>query len=214
MARTNNDQAHLRQLRDAYARIGCLPSYSEIARILNFKAKNAAFKLSQRLIASGHLTKAVGGRLAPGPAFFTLELSEDEVRAGFGEDGGGTGLVQAQALDQLLSSKPSKTIMVKVRGNSMIHAGILNGDVAVVEASSQALTGEIVVAEIDGSQTIKEFRNDRGQSRLVAHDIHSEVMLPQRTLNIIGVVRGIVRSYRPPVVARANITKREKLNDD
>lgn len=66
-------------------------------------------------------------------------------------------------LDQLLMAKPSKTVLVKVRGDSMLNAGILSGDVAVVETSSQALTGDIVVAEIDGSQTIKEFRNDRGQ---------------------------------------------------
>lgn len=56
-----------------------------------------------------------------------------------------------QALDQLLMAKPSKTVLVKVRGDSMLNAGILSGDVAVVETSSQALTGDIVVAEIDGS---------------------------------------------------------------
>lgn len=207
MARTNNDQAHLRRLRDTYARMGYLPSYSEISRALGFKAKNAAFKLAQRLIASGHLTKSVGGRLAPGPAFFTLELSDDEVRAGFGADGNATGLVQAQALDQLLMARPSKTVLVKVRGDSMLSAGILSGDVAVVETSSQALTGDIVVAEIDGSQTIKEFRNDRGQSRLVSHGIDSKAVTPETTLNIIGVVRGIVRSYRLPADGGAKIKK-------
>jgi len=207
MARTNNDQAHLRRLRDTYAQFGCLPSYSQMAKVLNFKAKNAAFKLSHRLIASGHLTKAQGGRLAPGPAFFTLELSDDEVRAGFGADGNATGVVHAQALDQLLKARPSKTVLVKVRGDSMFNAGILNGDIAVVEASSQASNGEIVVAEIDGCQTIKEFRNDRGQPRLIAHDATGKTAIPERTLNVIGVVRGIVRSYRPPAAAGAKIKK-------
>lgn len=184
-----------------------MPSYSQIAKALGFKAKNAAFKLTQRLIASGHLTKSVGGRLAPGPAFFTLELSDDEVRAGFGADGNATGLVQAQALDQLLMARPSKTVLVKVRGDSMLNAGILSGDVAVVETSSQALTGDIVVAEIDGSQTIKEFRNDRGQPRLVSHGMESKAATPEKTLHIIGVVRGIVRSYRPTATGGAKIKK-------
>jgi repressor LexA len=208
MARTNNDHAHLRRLRDTYAQLGCFPSYSQIAKALGFRAKNAAFKLTQRLIASGHLTKSVGGRLAPGPAFFTLELSEDEVRAGFGADGNATGLVQAQALDQLLMAKPSKTVLVKVRGDSMLNVGILSGDVAVVETSLPASNGDIVVAEIDGSQTIKEFRNDQGQPRLISHGMDSKEAIPEKTLNIIGVVRGLVRSYRPPVAREAKIKKR------
>lgn len=210
MARTNNDQKHLRRLRDMYAQFGCLPSYSEIAKVLGFKAKNAAFKLAQRLIVSRHLARSAGGRLAPGPAFFTLELSDDEVRAGFGADGNATGLVQAQALDQLLMAKPSKTVLVKVRGDSMLDAGILSGDVAVVETSLQAVTGDIVVAEIDGSQTIKEFRNDRGQPHLVSHGMERKAATPETTLNIIGVVRGIVRSYRRPPAGGAKMKKQGK----
>lgn len=194
-----------------YAQIGCLPSYNQIAKVLGFKAKNAAFKLAQRLIASGHLARSAGGRLSPGPAFFTLELSDDEVRAGFGADGNATGLVQAQALDQLLMAKPSKTVLVKVRGDSMLNAGILSGDVAVVETSLQALTGDIVVAEIDGCQTIKEFRNDRGQPCLVSHGMDSKAATPEKTLNIIGVVRGIVRSYRPPPTGGTKIKNKGKI---
>ncbi|QDD64292.1 peptidase S24 [Herbaspirillum seropedicae] len=207
MARTNNDQAHLRRLRDIYAQFGCLPSYSQMAKLLNFKAKNAAFKLSHRLMETGHLVKAQGGRLAPGTAFFTLDVSDDEVRAGFGGDGNATGLMQAQALDQLLKTRPSKTVLVKVRGDSMSNAGILSGDIAVVETSSQASSGEIVVAEIDGHQTIKEFRRDQGQPRLISHDASGKTAIPERTLNVIGVVRGIVRSYRPLATAGAKIKK-------
>ena len=207
MARPNNDQLHLRRLRDAYARLGCLPSYSQMAKALGFRAKNAAFKLTERLIGSGHLTKSVGGRLAPGPRFFTLDLSDDEVRAGFGAEGNATGLVQAQALDHLLMARPSKTVLVKVRGESMLNAGILSGDVAVVEMSLQAVNGDIVVAEIDGGHTIKEFRTDRGRPRLVAHGVETRTVTAQQTLNIIGVVRGIVRSYRPPSAGGTKLTK-------
>lgn len=207
MARTNNDQAHLRRLRDTYAQMGCLPSYSQMAKALGFKAKNAAFKLTQRLIASGHLIKSVGGRLAPGPGFFTLELNDDEVRVGFGADGHATGVLHAQALDQLLMARPSRTVLVKVRGDSMLDAGILSGDIAVVETSLQALSGDIVVAEIDGSPTIKEFRNDRGHPRLVSHGIGKKTVDPEKTLNVIGVVRGIIRSYKPPAQGRNEPTE-------
>lgn len=206
MARTNNDHAHLNRLRDTYSQIGCFPSYSEIAKALGFKTKNAAFKLTQRLIASGHLTKSLGGRLAPGPAFFTLELSDDDVRAGFGADSNVTGLVQAQAINQLMTASLSKTVLVNVRGDSMLDAGILSGDIALVDTGLQALVGDIVVAEIDGSQTIREFRNDRGQPRFVSHGMDSKVAAnPEEILSIIGVVRGIVRTYRPPAASGAKM---------
>lgn len=211
MARTNKDQIHLRRLRDMYARMGCLPSYGQMALALGFRAKNSAFKLTQRLIASGHLAKAVGGRLAPGPAFFTMELGDDEIRAGFGADGNGTGLVQAQALENLLVSRPSKTVLVRVKGESMVDAGIHSGDVAVVEANLQAAHGDIVVAEIDGSHTIKELRVNLGRPVLVAHGLDTRALAPQETLNIIGVVRGIIRSYGQSKLSGAKLTKREKL---
>jgi repressor LexA len=208
MARTNNDHAHLRRLRDTYAQIGGFPSYSQIATAVGFKTKNAAFKLTQRLIAAGYLTKAVGGRLVPGPAFFLLDMSGDEIRAGFGGEGNATGLLQAQALDQLLSTKPSKTVMVKVRGDSMLNSGILSGDVAVVETNSRVSNGDIVIAEIDGSHTIKEFRNDRGQSRLISHGSHTITATPKETLNIVGVVRGIVRNYQPQTATGLKIKEK------
>ena len=211
MARTNIDALHLRRLRDLYARVGCMPSYSEVAKALGFKAKNAAFKLTQRLIASGHLEKSLGGRLVPGPDFFTVEVSEDEVRAGFGAEGNATGLLQAQALDQMLIARPSKTVFLKVRGDSMVDAGILSGDVAVVETSMQAVHGDVVVAEIDGSHTIKEYQVDRGKPRLAAHGQDRRSMSAKETLNVIGVVRGIVRSYKPSPTDRAKLTKQGAL---
>lgn len=211
MPRTNNDPLHLRRLRDLYARVGRMPSYSEMASALGFKAKNAAFKLTLRLVASGHLEKSIGGRLVPGPGFFTVDVSDDEVRAGFGCEGNATGLLQAQALDQLLIARPSKTVFLKVRGDSMREAGILSGDVAVVEAGTQAAHGDVVVAEIDGSHTIKEYRIDQGRPHLTAHGQGRRNIRAKETLNIIGVVRGIVRSYRPSLLERSGLAKQGAL---
>lgn len=198
MPRTNNDQQHLRKLRDLYAQLGCLPSYSDIAKALGFEAKNAAFKMARRLIATGHLCKSSGGRLAPGSEFFTLEISEDEVRAGFGASHCATGLVQAQTLDQLLVAHPSRTVFVKVRGESMTDAGILSGDVAVVETGTQAATGDIVVAELDGDYTIKELQVDRQGTCLVPHRIGIKPQRPTRTFTVLGVVKGIIRNLGSP----------------
>lgn len=209
MARTNRDSAHLRRLRDLYARIGCIPSYSQIATHLGFKAKNAAFKLVARLVASGHLTKGPGGRLVPDIAFFAFELSDDEVRAGFGSEGSATGLMQSQAIDQLLISKPSKTVLVSLRGDSMVDAGILNGDIAVVQTDLQSVSGDIVVADIDGSITVKELQITQGRPRLVPHNASIQAQTPRNSLKVIGVVRGIVRRYKPLPTGRGTLTKWE-----
>lgn len=198
MSRPNNDQSHLRHLRDAYAQMGCIPSYSQIAKALGFTTKNAAFKLAQRLIASGHLVKVMGGRLVPGPAFFTLELSNDGAQVGLGDQGNVTHLMQAQALNQLVIAKPSKTVLVRVGDDAMLNAGIRSGDVAVVEMNLQASTGDIVVAEIDGIATIKEFRKDWRQPKHVSRDGDVRAVNQEETPGIIGVVRGIIRSFRPP----------------
>jgi len=194
MARPNNDKTHLRRLRDLYAREGCLPSYGQIAVALGFQARNAAYKLTQRLIASEHLVKASGGRLAPGPHFFSLDLSEDEVRAGFNAESAGSGVLHEHALNKMLVHRPSKTIMVRVRGDSMANAGILSGDVAVVEVGVPASQGDIVVAEIDQTHTIKEYRVVGGKPCLVPHGIQTEPVVPTESLNIVGIVRGIARS--------------------
>lgn len=173
-----------------------MPSYGQIAATLGFQARNAAYKLTQRLITSGHLVKASGGRLAPGPRFFSLDLSEDEVRAGFQAESAGSGVLQEHALNMMLVHRPSKTIMVRVRGDSMVDAGILSGDIAMVEVGALASQGDIVVAEIDQAHTIKEYRVVGGKPCLVPYGIQTEPVTPTESLNIVGIVRGIARSYK------------------
>lgn len=199
MARPNQDHLHLRRLRDTYARFGCFPSYAQMAKALGFKAKNAAYKLTQRLIASGHLTRSIGGRLAPGPNFFTIDMADDQIRASFEVDIATTGIVHAHSLEHLIVSKPSQTVLLKVRGDSMVDVGIYSGDVAVVETRSQAAAGQIVVAEMDGYYTIKQFRpRSDGSATLLSRDSQNRVVGPKHTFNIIGVVKGIIRSYHAP----------------
>lgn len=91
----------------------------------------------------------------------------------------------------------------------MVDAGIYSGDVAVVETGVQAIQGDFVVAEIDKAHTIKEFRTQDGKPCLVPHGVQTEAVAPQRSLNIIGVVRGIVRTYRRRPARSAKLTRQE-----
>lgn len=207
MARTNHDSVHLRKLRDLHAHVGCIPSYSKIAAYLGFRAKNAAFKLVDRLVARGYLMKISGGRVVPDVAFFALELSDDVVRAGFGFDGSATGLLQSQAIDQLLISRPSNTVLVSVCDDSMVDAGILNGDIAVVETDLQSVSGDIVIVDIDGRITIKELLIKKGRPSLMPDNSSAEAKAPQESLQVLGVVSGIVRRYKPLRAGSGTLTR-------
>lgn len=77
----------------------------------------------------------------------------------------------------------------------MIDAGVLDGDTAVVEKTEHAQSGDFVAALIDGQYTIKELRYERRKPILVPHNKQYETIRPQQELQILGVVKGIVRRY-------------------
>ncbi len=77
----------------------------------------------------------------------------------------------------------------------MIDAGVLDGDTAVVERTENAQAGDFVAALVDGQYTVKELRYERRAPVLVPHNKSHETIRPERELQILGVVRGIVRKY-------------------
>lgn len=193
--RANSDLNHLARLRDHYARHGTMPSYAGIGEVVGFKAKNAAVKLAKRLTEQGFLKSAPGGRLAPTPRFFALPMVDAKVRAGEPEAIGEQLDAELVTLDGLLIRAPSKTVLVRVKGDSMVNAGIFDGDLAVVERSQTARSGEFVVAVIDEEFTLKELHSDGRRSMLVPHNSKYSAIRPSHTLQIFGIVRGIVRRY-------------------
>ena len=86
----------------------------------------------------------------------------------------------------------AETFMLKVKGESMIGAGILPGDQVIVEQRPTALNGEIVVALIYVSATIKRFYKEKGHYRLQPEN---EAMDPIITdhVEILGKVIGLIR---------------------
>jgi len=82
--------------------------------------------------------------------------------------------------------------MLKIRGNSMIKAGILDGDQIIVEQCPIAENGEIVVALIGDSATVKRFYKEDGYYRLQPeNDSMSPIIV--NSLEILGKVIGVLR---------------------
>lgn len=91
--------------------------------------------------------------------------------------------------------KPGKTYFaLYVKGSSMIDAGILDGDVAVIEQSSTANNGEIVVAIIDDSVTLKRFFKESTRIRLQPENKAFNPIFTQEA-RILGILSNIIRTY-------------------
>jgi repressor LexA len=98
-------------------------------------------------------------------------------------------------IDEYLVEHPSMTVLVEVRGDSMIGAGIHSGDVVIVERCSEAAPGKIVVAIVDGEFTLKFLDRDRGGFFLRPANPAFSLIRPQGQLEIFGVVVGLFRKY-------------------
>jgi repressor LexA len=103
--------------------------------------------------------------------------------------------LESVSLDSLLVRDREESFLLKVSGDSMIDAGILEGDLVIVERSRRPKNGDIVVAEVDGAWTIKYFRKEGGEVWLVPANAAYRPITPQQELRVAGVVTAAVRHY-------------------
>src|ERR1700720_2098735 len=85
--------------------------------------------------------------------------------------------------------------LLKVRGESMINAGILDGDLVLVRPQQEAPNGTIVVALVDGDATVKRFERGNGPGKLIAENPSYEPIVTTN-VSLVGVVRGVIRLFR------------------
>ena len=188
----SNDRSYLESLKDYYARHRALPSYASIGGLLGLKSKSSVAALVARLKLAGFLESTPDRRLAPTRRFFARPLADSPVRAGLPEHVDDTE-ADALTIDDYLIEHPSQTVLVRVKGDSMIDAGILDGDLVVVEKQPSAKKGDIVVAIVDGQFTLKRLDVDRGQFILRAENKGYAPIRPEGTLEVFGVMVGLVR---------------------
>ena len=102
-----------------------------------------------------------------------------------------------QSLDitELLVTNPPATFYLRVTGESMLDAGILEGDILIVDRSKTAKHGEIIVAELNTEFTVKRLYNRDGKVILQAESQHHDSISVQADddFNVFGVVTGVAR---------------------
>ena len=92
-------------------------------------------------------------------------------------------------------SRNHGTFALRVRGDSMIGAHILDGDIVILEQSKDVHNGDIVAALIDGETTLKRYVVDHGRPYLKAENPRYPNLIPARELKIQGVMVSLVRKY-------------------
>jgi repressor LexA len=97
----------------------------------------------------------------------------------------------------VLSSEIAKEgyFLLRVRGDSMVNAGILSDDLVLVRPQQEAPNGSIVVALVDGDATVKRFERADGHVKLIAENPAYEPIVSDR-VSLVGQVRGVIRLFR------------------
>lgn len=96
---------------------------------------------------------------------------------------------------EYLHANGKNTFMLKVKGDSMINAGIYHGDLVMVEEANTARDSEIVVAMIDDSATVKTFYKEDGHIRLQPENDTMEPIIVNGDVAILGKVIGLFRTF-------------------
>ncbi len=170
------------------------PTYAEMLDLFGYKSKNAVFGLLQKLEEAGYISKDDNGRVALLSKLTGTVRILGSIAAGFPtqEEEQAT---DAITLDEYLVKNPDNTYMLTVRGDSMIDAGIMPGDIVLVEKGPPPNQNDIVVARVDEEWTLKYYVRDNAGVRLEPANSKYKFIRPLRSLEIGGIVRAVIRKY-------------------
>jgi repressor LexA len=190
----SNDATYLAKLQDYYADNNVLPPYSTIMSLLGLRSKSPVAGLIARLKLQGFLESTPEKRLKPGKRFFERPIF-DSVQAGAARQADES-RYDTITIDEYLVESPSNTVLINVKGDSMIDAGIMPGDTVVVEKRGPASVGDMVIAIVDNEFTLKTLGNEKGKFILIPANPAYPVIRPKNDLEIFGVVVGQFRKYK------------------
>ena len=105
-------------------------------------------------------------------------------------------LVGTVAAGQPILMPNEQSFMLRVKGDSMINAGIFDGDQVLVKQQASAENGDIVVALVEDSATVKTFYKEDGYYRLQPENDSMDPILVQDNLQILGKVFGVFRFFQ------------------
>jgi len=175
---------------------GYPPTRADIANELGFKSPNAAEEHLRALARKGAV------EMVPGTSR-GIRLPEEQGLPVIGRVAAGSPILAEEHIEDRVDLpadffRPRADFLLRVKGDSMIGAGILDGDLLAVHKTPEAHNGQIVVARVDEDATVKRFQRTRNRARislLPENDDYApiEVDLREREFAIEGLSVGILR---------------------
>lgn len=168
------------------------PTVRWIAEKLGFKSTRSAKQYLDRLAESGRIVRDSTGKICfmtpPGlpilstisAGYATAEEQDVENYINF---------------EEYLCGSKTDLFLLKVRGDSMQDAGIVEGDLVLVDKNKNPIVGDIVVGYIDGGWTLKRLEKKDGKYYLKAENPKYPEFIPKENLEVGGVVISVVRKY-------------------
>lgn len=198
MPKMNKEQMVYEYIRHQIESMGYPPSIREICSAVGLSSPSTVHAYLKRLTEKGLI-------LQDGSKKRAIRLPEKEIVSEVlsvpvvGTVSAGIPILATENITDVFPLSQSfphsgELFMLKVKGDSMINAGILNGDYVIVEKQQTARNGQMVVALIEDSATVKTFYKEDGHFRLQPeNDALSPIICTE--VSILGIVRGVFRMY-------------------
>lgn len=174
---------------------GVAPTVREIERELGYLSPSSAQYVVNKLIELGYIERDPNRRR-------TIRLKSADTKAYHvplvGTVTAGKPILAVESVEDYIpvpvKNKGKNMFALRIKGDSMVNAGILDGDLVVVEQTPVAQNGEIVVALIDDEATVKRFYKENGWFRLQPENESYEPIIAKE-ISILGKVNMVVRTY-------------------
>lgn len=182
---------YLNKLKAFYFENYYIPSYKELCKLFDVSSTQAVAYWIDKWKEQGYLLSDKE-KLTPTDKFFEFPVL-GAIQAGIPTEH--FDVTETLALNPFKFNNPTFTYLLKVRGDSMIGAGIMDGDLVIIDKKIEPQPGFIVAAFIDGEWTLKYFRRKNGSVYLEAANPNYKPLFPKQNLEFGGVVIKVIREY-------------------
>ena len=198
MSLTENKKLVLEFIQDYIKDVGIAPTQREIKEHFNLKSYGSVSRYLKELKDSGFLdvdwNKRRGIQI---PQNYSQTLSEIPL---YGEVAAGSPLLVSNSNETItvptqMVKGPFEYFALRIKGDSMIEDGILEGDIVVIKKQDRAISGQTVVSVIENEATLKKFFPRKGYVELVPANRNLKPIKIQGEFQIAGVLVGLLRSY-------------------
>ena len=174
---------------------GFAPTVRDVCRDLNYKSTSTVHMYLNRLERFGYISKEDGKSRA---ITFNDDVPKVSAVPLVGTVAAGMPILAEENFEGYIGYVGQRTagemFALKVKGESMVEAGILDGDIVIAEKTCYAENGEIVVAMVENEATVKTFYRENGHYRLQPENSTMKPIIVDE-VDILGKVLAIQRSY-------------------